>query len=199
MTYLDLIDKIESFEPFSFSRYGDGEFNCMFGKAGANCDGHEYFEDLGERLNHAFLNPRGIIAVQRYGYEQYKDQLGANVWADADILHRASIEGKLHMFHEALQGNEVVLVGPKHLREFRIYDEFIEVPLRNAWKDYFCILQQLKWTIGEGDIVLYCCGMMAEVLIWDMYKDYYTQIDCGSLFDPYVGVMSRQYHKTLDL
>jgi len=41
-----------------------------------------------------------------------------------------------------------------------------------------------------------------EVLIddlWNIYKDTITQIDCGSLFDPYVGRKTRTYHKNLEV
>ena len=37
--------------------------------------------------------------------------------------------------------------------------------------------------------------MMAPVLIWELYKDDFTQIDVGAVYDPYCGVNSRKYHK----
>lgn len=197
MTYKEIINKIENGQHFSFSRYGDGELSCMFGKKGHNCDGHEYFEDLGLRLNEAFLDPRGVIGMQRLGYEMYKDQLGPNIWADADVFHKASMRGELKELFDLLIWLNVIIVGPHHLRKLEIYKHFIEVPLRNAWKDYDNIREQVKRNIDPGDIVLYCCGMMSEVLIWDMYSDDITQIDIGSALDPYVGVRSRNYHKKL--
>lgn len=45
-----MCEKLRKREPFSFARYGDGEWNAIYGKKGANCDGHEYFPDMGERL-----------------------------------------------------------------------------------------------------------------------------------------------------
>ncbi|MEF8811131.1 MAG: hypothetical protein V5A47_09435, partial [Bacteroidales bacterium] len=49
-SYKDLIDNLIDREPFAFARYGDGEWNAIFGKDGTNCDGHEYYEDMGKRL-----------------------------------------------------------------------------------------------------------------------------------------------------
>ncbi len=201
MTYQEIINKLNDQEPFSFSRFGDGELNCMFGKTGANCDGHEYFPDLGERLNKAFLEPKGVVGVQRYGYSMYKDRLGPNVWADADVLHRASIAGELKEFLDSLyaKNHDIVFVGPERLRGAIPSRTFIDVPLKNAWENYDYTLKRLGFHIMKWDIVLYCCGMMAEVLIHDLHDEKLTQIDCGSLFDPYVGVKSRQYHHKLKL
>lgn len=45
---------------FSLSRFGDGELNAIFGEKGANCDGQQYFPDLGSRLRE--------ILERRLGY-----------------------------------------------------------------------------------------------------------------------------------
>jgi len=197
MTYQEIINKLNNREPFSFSRFGDGEFACMLGKQGANCDGHEYFPDLGERLNKAWSEPKGIIGTQRYGQAMYPQFKHTGI--DADILHKASINGALDSFFNALEGKEIVLVGPRHLRSLDLNQLFIQVPNKNAWLEYDAIKIELEEATIKGDVVLYCCGMMAEVLIWDMYSDDFTQIDCGSVFDPYVGINSRQYHKKLKI
>jgi len=39
--------------------------------------------------------------------------------------------------------------------------------------------------------------MMSEVLIDQLSYSENTFIDCGSVFDPYVGVKSRRYHHKL--
>ena len=167
----------------------------MLGKSGANCDGHEYFPDLGERLNQAWKDKRGIVGTQRYGQAMYP--IFTHTGIDADILHKASINGELEVFFDFLWdfGDKVIRVGPKHLEN--PWWRFIEVPLKNAWTKYADILEEVNRLVQPGDVVLYCCGMMAEVLIWDMYSDDFTQIDCGSVFDPLANVKSRKYHHNL--
>jgi hypothetical protein len=196
MTYQEIIDNLENGVNFSFSRFGDGEFNCMNGKKGANCDGHEYFPNLGEALNRAWSDPRGVVAVQRLARKQFKIE---GAYPDADVIHRASIDGELKslftVFNQRL--DDLILVGPTRLRIDGC--RFIEVPLKNAWSDYERVKRELSATVFMGDVVLYCCGMMAEVLIWDFYSTKYTQIDLGSVLDPYAGVQSRTYHKKLKL
>ena len=199
MTYQELIDKLNNREPFSFSRFGDGEFACMLYRSGANCDGHKYFPDLGERLNQAWKDKRGIVGTQRYGQAMYP--IFTHTGIDADVLHKASINGELQEFMDSLiyKGNDIILVGPKRLIGVVPSRTFIEVPLKNAWEQYDYILEMIQFHIQKWDIVLYCCGMMAEVLIHDLHDKKLTQIDCGSVFDPYVGVNSRQYHKKLKI
>ena len=42
-------------KPFSFSRFGDGEWNAILGKPGQNCDGHAFFPELGADLRDALI------------------------------------------------------------------------------------------------------------------------------------------------
>ena len=53
----DYVDKLKRNVPFSFSRYGDGEWNAILGKPGMNCDGHEFFPEMGKLLKQTVLNP----------------------------------------------------------------------------------------------------------------------------------------------
>ena len=41
---------IENNQNFSFIKFGDGEFFCMMGKEGTNCDNHNYSPELGRKL-----------------------------------------------------------------------------------------------------------------------------------------------------
>ena len=193
MTYSELINNLEQGVNFSWSRFGDGEFNCMYGKKGCNCDGHIYFDTLARRLTKAWNDPRGVVAVQLLA-RQIHNILGD--YPDADILHKASIDGKLHYLLTALEGRNIILVGPDHLKSME-FDRFIAVRTKNAWMEYPNTLEEVNRLVQPNDVVLLCCGMMAEVLIWDMYSEDITMIDCGSVFDPYCGVKSRKYHHKL--
>ena len=48
MTFKEHIDKIVNKEMYSFSRWGDGEWLCLLGAKGMNCDKHQYFPELRE-------------------------------------------------------------------------------------------------------------------------------------------------------
>jgi hypothetical protein len=45
---------IKTNKNFSFIKFGDGEFYCMMGSNGANCDNHPYSSELQDKLNKAW-------------------------------------------------------------------------------------------------------------------------------------------------
>ena len=202
MTFEQHLVKIQNEERYSFSRWGDGEWNCLLGVNGMNCDKHNYYTDLGNRLERILASsPKYYIGLQNLAQRQRPEIIdlytkGHNLnWSASDIFHNASIKGRLVHFFNVLRNRRVILVGGKHLKGFRDW-EFIEIPQVNCWLSYEDTLAQLKETITDDCIVLFCASMMSNVLIDDL-DGRCTLIDTGSVFDPYVGVKSRTYHKTL--
>lgn len=216
MTYEQLIQKIENKEPFSFSRWGDGEFNAMMGKQGRNCDGHIYFEDLGRALSEVLDGQREgqdyYLGLQNLAKRLNKDnphfqELTEGIdWINADIIHNHSIKNNgVDSLFKALEGRGVTLVGPLHLMEIADANgwRFIDIPIKNCWTQYAETRKRLT-SLEErsaSDVWLYCASMMSNVLIDDMhgYGRGHTQIDIGSAFDPYVGRLTRTYHENLEL
>src|SRR5688572_2860694 len=100
VTFERMCKMLKEGENFKFARFGDGEFNCMFGKVGHNCDGHEYFPDLGTALNNAFYSdPQYMVGIQPLSVQGglYQRAIihsnGPKNIYDADVLHSASIDG----------------------------------------------------------------------------------------------------------
>lgn len=202
-TFEKMIGMISSGTNFKFARYGDGEFNCMLGKQGANCDGHEYFPDLGERLKNSF-SKKVMTGIQPLALTlHYKDQVlkmveGLDLY-NSDVLHNASIDLQMTRFMKAVldSGRPHVCVGPSHLT--KMFDAIILIDDKNCWLDY----EDTKKTLGtwidsyKNGIIFLCASMMSEVLIKDFEDAEVTIIDAGSVFDPYVGKNSRKYHHKL--
>jgi hypothetical protein len=207
----DLIcEKLRNGEPFKFARYGDGEFNAIYGKQGANCDGHEYFPDMGKRLREALESkPNYIVGLQPLTlaserWPQIQKDFPDIQWVDADSIHNASIDGRLDMLFDALKEYNVHVIGPQHLARFKTNEwSFTFVPEQNCWLEYERIRSAAAywWKEQFGPYVtLLSCGMMAEVLLHDInFLNGMTIIDMGSVLDPYVGVKSRRYHHKLAL
>lgn len=209
LVYSAICDQLKSYKAFKFARYGDGEWNCMLGKQGQNCDGHKYFPDLGANLRRVILSePQYDVGMQplSMSYER-ADQIkefcaGLRInWVNADVLHNASIEGELHKFIDALKGRYIVLVGPVHLSGFWSQCVHIVVPPVNCWLEYENIRQQIEFHVDgvNNAVVLLAASMMSEVLIDDFADHHHTFIDIGSVLDPYCGVISRRYHHKLKL
>lgn len=202
-------------ENFKFARFGDGEANCMLGKIGKNCDGHEYFPDLGQALNDAFYSdPKYMVGIQPLMVQQgmwdklisQREGYPKNIY-DADVLHSASIDGRLIEIFEACVGRVTIMVGPKHLSS--IANVFIKVPDVNCWKEYDEVCELLDYQLKFGrdndddsannPVVFLCASMMSEVIIHRFKDADCTIIDAGSVFSPYFGVLNRSYHYKLKL
>ena len=67
---------IESNQNFSFIKFGDGEFLCMMGEQGANCDMHPYSKHLGDRLIAAW-NFFSTTTIPNIYIAEWADQPGS--------------------------------------------------------------------------------------------------------------------------
>ena len=124
-------------------------------------------------------------------------------WIAPDILHKASIEGRLGPVLEALrQAPRFLMIGPAHLRAAQDtlgFHDLIEVPVANA----FSALAELREqafaaadTLPAGSVISISSSMTANILVDDLYHrfgDRLILLDAGSVRDPYAGVFSRRY------
>lgn len=210
MELLDkFIDLINTGEHFSFSRWGDGEWNAVFGKPGMNCDGHNYYPDMGKRLSKILQSsPKYILGLQGLAIRlmagpinEYTEKYDLK-WINSDVFHHANANGQIQRFWDCLKDKDVLLVGPAHLNcegvkklfKFR----FFEIRGRNCWLQHDRILEKLPEFINDDTIVLFCASMMANVLI-DELNGKGMLIDFGSVLDPHAGVKSRSYHRRMNL
>lgn len=200
-TYERILMMLKENVNFKFARYGDGEINAMTGVRGHNCDGHEYFPDLGARLVKTVeQEPPYMVGIQPLSVSHLRKEVdgyfdGFTLY-NADILHSASIDGVLGRFFSALEGHYIILVGPPHLAG--LFDcVHIVIPAKNCWLHYENIKEQMEYHFKKDCVFLLSASMMSEVLISDFQDFPCTMIDTGSVFDPYCNVNSRKYHYKL--
>lgn len=220
MNYQEHIDKINNKERYTFSRFGDGEWNAILEKKGQNCDGHKYFPDMGLRLKEVLTSsPEYYVGLQNLAHRQnteiidnYANEYGIK-WVASDIFHHASIKGNLQPLLDALDTRNVILVGAEHLKNYNKKFKFIPVPSKDCWTDYKKTLTRIQEYLLQNDadnleepknyVILFCASMMSNVLIDDLHPIAevvgVTLIDMGSVFDPFVGKNSRAYHKKLKI
>ncbi|NOY54251.1 MAG: hypothetical protein GXP58_11670 [Deltaproteobacteria bacterium] len=210
------LDKMKTGKVFSFSRYGDGEWNAIWGRDGKNSDGHTYFPELGERLRRSLLLPYNYfysLGAQCMTHDGpaiagYLKRNCINlIWHDCDVFHRACMQGKLYPLIQQLRTMDVLFVGPNHLRKVnRIlfpYCHFIEVPSKNCFLKVNEVEEEiLRYAEKQGKMVIaFSASMASNVMIYDLFPtighDHWL-IDFGSLWDIFVGVKSRGYHTRLD-
>jgi hypothetical protein len=203
--------------PFSFSRFGDGEWSAILSKPGENCDGHRFFPELGADLRAAIENGNGyfngmqIRAVKAMGKE-IRDFLRKHDstidWHDADVFHYANNAGTLFPLVQQLRTMKVVVVGPPHLRALSKsvfpYEGFIEIPLKNCYLDKENIyrkISDLREKSGSPTVYAFSASMTTNVLIHRLFPAMGATswlIDFGSLWDVFVGVKSRSGYEKED-
>lgn len=210
-------------EPYSFARYGNGEWDCIFKNRARTGSGSQALTPaLRQALMTSLIkSPRGenfFLAMQSRTYltrcgllgpaEQWLDSNAPNAkWYCGEVFHTASIKQKLYPLVEQLRKMQVVVVGPTYLRALEgnafKYVKFVSVQGRNCFTQYKSIYnnilntrQKLKGTV----VISFSAGPTTKVLIHDLYsqigKDTFL-IDFGSLWDPYSGKNTRRYHRRL--
>lgn len=206
-----LCEKLAKRENFSFSRWGDGEWNCVLGKEGRNCDGHPYAADLSLSLAAVLLSEQAYYmgmqpkAQRDMGGEVQKwiaDKSCQVEWCNADIIHDASIDDRLDEMARALLGRNIILVAPLRLKRMahKLQAYHVVCPLTNVWKWYTTIYGDVVERLQRDVVVLYCMSMPAKVMINQFAREYgdtITQVDIGSAFDPYCGFRTRRYHEKI--
>lgn len=217
MTQFDqYISWIKERKPFTFSRFGDGEFSAILGREGKNCDGHEYFPDMGAQLAQVLRsNPQYEVGIQQHalrtipelaawldknGLTYAPDSLESWPWVNADVWHHASIKGEFDRFFEAIQNRAVLLVGPHCLTKLNIHAYWVEVPEQNCWQSFDAIMRGIDNYIDYADIVLFSASMPAKIMIDELHTrcgETKTLLDMGSVFMPYAGIANRSYHKKI--
>lgn len=211
----DWILAFEQNRVFSFSRWGDGEMACMLGTGPANCDRHEYMENLRKGLIEAICHPtEGVVygiqqpAIRRiFGHLALPFACLPHMQAavPAHILHDLSRQGEIQWAADYLRRTEAVVVGPPGLRELPFVKDgscgFVEVPEMNCYCAMPRIVSGIIRYIKHGRQVFSLSASMASEVIIDRihrHKSYKVGeiglIDFGAVWDPYAGLRSRTYH-----
>jgi len=199
--------------PFALSRWGDGEWQCLLGHQGANCDGQPYTLALRRDLIAVLRDrPRYDLGLQGFALQRLGDAIAAWLdregmdvsWVDADSLARRSRDGRLAPFVYALAARDVVLVGPAYLRMLALFPvvAHVEVPARAVHED---VLERLVRETAAAiaawpeAVVAISAGMSANVVVHRLHASSpaATLLDCGSLWEPYVGRVTRTYHRAV--
>ena len=224
--YQNWLADIRSGKPISYSRYGDGEMYAVIGNRTGqkNCDGHDFFPELGSQLKQILIsNPKyrlGLLSLSRKMYASpgkwmvsrqllapllNKHNLYRYTFYNAEVWNNAYRKGQTFHLCNALRTRNVFMVGPEHLLTFNRFriQERVTVPKTNCFlsvdKVYEDIVKVLDANSNANFLVSLSAGMTSCLLVDRLYKSHghlHSFIDFGSLWDPFAGVLSRNYmHK----
>jgi hypothetical protein len=209
MNFETVIEKLRNNEPFHLSRWGDGEFLCMLGKEGKNCDGHDYTPILSEELNRVWADieecePNQFHLVQPHALrtvEGIENFLNGRKFDSSDLFVKASQKGELGKLFAALKDKYVILVAPKRFEDWDLFEvsNHIVIPDKNCFDSFEQTRDEVhnallrNYEMGKTLVVLYCAGMMSNCIIGHQAKNVF-HIDLGSVLEPYIGHANRKYH-----
>jgi hypothetical protein len=204
--------------PFTFARYGDGEWLSILGTTdGQNCDKHPYSPALTEALRQS-LTIQDDNYIQAIGPVAFRDGRQESIAAylrqnklnlqrhNMDVFLQASLDGQLFPLVDALRHSRFAYVGPAFLKDF-VRDrlgvgEFIEVPQHNAFTAVDHLVHQIMGLIALDNpkVIGLSAGFATKVILsrlWPGHGRQATFLDFGSLWDGYVGRQSRSHVRRL--
>jgi len=204
------VSRLNDKRPFSFSRFGDGEWHCILGKKGENCNGDTYTSALAHDLRQCFTQLpeenyfRGHLTIAHHaGREKVArfQKILADNWVNGDVFLNAFLAREIRPLVEAFP-ERFLYVGPEYLRPL-FGRKLLVIPAKNCHAQIDDLVKRVDAEIGKKhiDMVGFSAGMCANVLIHRLYPDHgnqVTMIDFGSLWDGCLGVPSRSYVEGLD-
>lgn len=201
---------IRSGDPFTFTRYGNGEWDLILGRGTHTGSRSQTFTTaLRQAMRETVIEHDGKkmgMQSRRYLHklrllqpaEMWLQENGIRIdWEAGDVLHWASQRGELAPFVDALTDADPLFVGPEYMERIPLDGDVMVIPSRNCWQQVDEIEEAIR-THGQNRVVCLSAGPAAKVLIHRLRNEPMQLIDCGSLWDVYCGVLSRNYHKRID-
>jgi hypothetical protein len=196
------VDKINSNENFKFLRFGDGELLCYAGiRKSIGRGEHDVWANLTHEIRGIMKNlkPDHINGLQplSLGIPELAKHIPDYPWHNSDVFHNASMAGQLFPFFNAIDKRNVVIVSTAKTKAVPIrYNGFIEIRPVNCYHDKDMVLGELE-KYPANTIFLFCASRMSVPVIYHSSRNDCTMIDLGSLFEPYIGNKTRNYHDRL--
>jgi hypothetical protein len=211
------VERIASREPFTFTRWGDGEWLAVLEIDGAQSPEQDFLPELCGAVRSVLLSrPSYRLGMQPYAIRQYGELIEPYIlryglddldWIWADVFHHANIHGELVRVAEALRRTSLVFVGPAHLQcvseRLGAY-VFVEVPAHNAYHSLEEVFDRLEVILGGASspsFVSVSMGIAANILINRLHERFHDHILCdmGSVWDVHAGVKSRGYMQKVEV
>lgn len=213
------VDKINTREPFTFIRLGDGEWSAILQDRARTSSRSQTLkhkslqQGMMKVIARAPDHDNYILALRstsfnsRVGIKAWLEQHTPEhvKWHDCTVFYKASKKGQFYPFIQALRDQifPIIVIGPERLkaldpRVFPIWRHVI-IPGRDCWAQRERILARaLRDRLSRPSVYLITAGPAAKVFCWSLFQRVGQQswiLDLGSLWDPYVGKRTRTYHK----
>ena len=212
---MNFIKCINENSPFTFAKYGDGEYLCAIRRKGNKCDHTKYTEKLAKAVidSYIYLAPLENSYLGKWGDDTTVCKFFESIVKPTWVNYSSFIFGTTKEFNEKLD----LLKTIKNAKQQKIYvcNESVSkvAPLFNItntilihpsdWyeQSYNTVLNRIKDTVinNESIIIMTSAGMGAKALLADLRKMYQNAIliDIGSAFDVFTYKATRSYNMTI--
>lgn len=214
------VDRIKSGKPYTFVRYGDGEWSAAFlhdrtytGSRSQQLNIPKLQKDMRRSLTHCHIAENYIPALRPTSLKRgiVTNWLVQNVpkgvnWHDCRVFYRSSKHGRLFPLVEALQNLDIplIFVGPERLRklsERQIFPKavFITIPGKDCYVVKAKIIQRVL-DAPRPAFISFTAGPAAKIMVYELYRvlgDSSFLFDFGSLWDIYSGHSTRGYQRRM--
>lgn len=205
------LEKIRNNQPFSLSRFGDGEVLCMFhnGWLHENCDGSRFTDDLIEPMKQIFRNQYPYyhclldcsFDLNGDKFREFIEQTCPDMdFYNGEIWQHLSFSGRITELIETISKYNPVFVGAEHLSNLAEMTgmgdmSLIQTPEKDSFQKFQAIYDLIMLAHGNGARFFgFSTGYTTKILIDTLFPyighDSFL-IDFGSVFDPYCGHLSR--------
>jgi hypothetical protein len=207
------LSKMRKNKTFSFSRWGDGEWLCVSGKTGANCDGHEYFPELSFALRKCLSRdlPYFKAAFPKFQgrknlvFNCIKNYSNVKEWVDAKVWMNSFLEPNKPYLKLINQLNSMNFIMVSDSSKYSLKNTldmkgFIEIPPVNCFLNKDRIKDMIIEHSKKHELPVFglSASMTSNAIIDELYSEIGEDcwmIDFGSIWDPLCGNRSRVYHK----
>lgn len=175
------VNQLKNNKPFTFARYGDGEWLTILGFYGMhNSNGCTFTEELSRDMRNGLLQQHpyhhAILKIamreKEFSYRGKMHTSGGiaieawlkenNItlpWYNGDVLLEESLKGKLFPLVEQVREKNVLYVGNRRLRDLNMrgvgffpYTAYIQIPPRDTHKEIDSLLYEIYRTIRKYKI-----------------------------------------------
>lgn len=197
-----LTNCVNNHTPVSFSKFGDGEFNCIMKSHGKNCDNDCYTEKLSKTLLYSFKYLVEEVENAYIGLWHNQDNksilekiVNKQVkWVNyhSIIFDKTNDDEKVALFKSIKNSKvkKIIICNELLIKSKLLFnaDEIILVNFNNWFdNDFENIMNKIKKLIidNENHIIITCCGMSFKNIICECHKIFENGIylDFGSAID----------------
>lgn len=209
------LEKLWNEEPFTLSRFGDGEALCIFNdKFEHNIDGAKYTPEIKYHMKRIFEQPKNYYHSLLYcsfdhvreQWSEYLDKSGIEFY-NGEWMQQMSLTGRIEDLNRAFSAYyKPVIVGGGHLQGISHIKGFEGVIISqgqevNSFEKYNDMYNDVISLYDMGArMFLFTSGFTSKILIYNLFDKIGGDswlIDVGSLYDPYCGRMSRRIYQYL--